>query len=202
MKSCDPVIYLASQSPRRRDILRQIGVPHAVVSVNVEEKPHLHEAPSDYVQRLAREKALAGLAVIQANSGLIKPVLGADTIGVCDGRILEKPRDATHAAEMLRQLAGNTHQVLTAVALAVKSKVAVQMSITDVVFRPLSAVEIERYWQTGEPQDKAGGYAIQGFGAVFVEQIRGSYSGVVGLPIEQTIKLFDEFSVPWWQAVE
>lgn len=194
-----PSLYLASQSPRRRELLQQIGVRHQVISADVIEVPRTHESPSDYVQRLAREKAEAGYASIKRLQLDAKPVLGADTIVVINNEILEKPRDAEHAAAMLRQLAGATHQVMTAVALVSEDTQAIKLSVTDVVFRALAEDEIAAYWLTGEPRDKAGGYGIQGLGAVFVQQIRGSYTGVVGLPIEQTIELLQEFSVPWWQ---
>lgn len=195
----EPAIYLASQSPRRRELLLQIGVPHEVVNASVVERPLSHESPTAYVQRLACEKARAGLATVMAQGLRVKPVLGADTIVVSEGKILEKPLDADHAAAILRQLAGATHQVITAVALAFEQELTVKLSITDVVFRPLSEAEISAYWLTGEPQDKAGGYAIQGLGAVFIQQIRGSYSGVVGLPIEQTVELLAQAGICWWQ---
>ncbi len=195
----EPSIYLASQSPRRRELLLQIGVPHKVIAAPVIEVPRSHELPSEYVQRLACEKAAAGWVAVTAQGIAPKPVLGADTIVVSEGNILEKPRDADHAAAMLRQLAGATHQVMTAVALAFEQQLIVKLSITDVVFRPLSEIEINAYWLTGEPQDKAGGYAIQGLGAVFVQQIRGSYTGVVGLPIEQTVELLAQCGICWWQ---
>ena len=198
-----PSLYLASQSPRRRELLQQIGVSHQVVSADVVEVPRTQESPSDYVQRLAREKAEAGLASVKRLMLPPKPVLGADTIVVINNEILEKPQSPEHAAEMLRKLAGATHQVMTAVAMTadtlVEKRCEIKLSVTDVVFRPLSEQEIATYWRSGEPRDKAGGYAIQGLGAVFVQQIRGSYTGVVGLPIEQTVLLLDEFSVPYWQ---
>lgn len=153
----------------------------------------------DYVQRLAGEKTLAGLATVRQLGLAIKPVLGADTIVVSEGKILEKPLNQQQAAAMLQQLSGKTHQVMTAIALATESDLYRRLSITDVAFRPLNSAEIEAYWHTGEPQDKAGGYAIQGLGAVFVQQIRGSFSGVVGLPIEQLVELFMESGVSWWQ---
>lgn len=193
-----PCLYLASQSPRRRELLQQIGVPHQVINVSVHEAPLPAESPAAYVTRLAQEKALAGIAAL-AQGELSLPVLGADTIVVCEGAILEKPGDAEQAARMLRQLSGATHQVMTAVALATAERCRVEMSVTDVVFRVLDEVEIAAYWRTGEPCDKAGGYAIQGLGAVFVQQIRGSYSNVVGLPLEQVVVLLREFDLSWWQ---
>lgn len=194
-----PSIYLASQSPRRRELLQQIGVVHQVIDADVVEVPRTQESPSDYVQRLAREKAEAGFVSVKRLQLALKPVLGADTIVVINNEILEKPRDAEHAAIMLRKLAGATHQVMTAVAMISGDMQAIKLSVTDVVFRALDEHEIAAYWHTGEPRDKAGGYGIQGLGAVFVQQIRGSYTGVVGLPIEQTLELLQEFSVPWWQ---
>lgn len=192
-------IYLASQSPRRREILRQIGVRHAVIQAAIPEVPAADESAMDYVQRLAREKAAAGFAALIHQSLPLAPVLGADTLGQLEGYILEKPRDQAHAASMLRQLSGRTHQVITAVALHSTSQQAIQVSTTHVTFRELSDAEIDAYWHTGEPQDKAGGYAIQGLGAVFVKEIRGSYSGVVGLPIEATCMLLRKFGIDWWQ---
>ncbi len=194
-----PSLYLASQSPRRRELLQQIGVAHQVVNAEVTEVPRTQESPSNYVQRLAREKAEAGLASVKHLALAPKPVLGADTIVVINNEILEKPQSPEHAAEMLRKLAGATHQVMTAVAMVTDEKCEIKLSVTDVVFRALSEQEIAAYWVSGEPRDKAGGYAIQGLGAVFVQQIRGSYTGVVGLPIEQTVLLLDDFAVPYWQ---
>lgn len=195
-----PDLYLASQSPRRRELLRQIGVRHAVISASIPEQPAAAETALDYVQRLAREKAAAGFAQLLQQKLPIAPVLGADTLGLLDGEILEKPSDQVHAQRMLRQLSGRTHQVITAVALHSQTQQALRVCITDVTFRELSDAEIAAYWKTGEPQDKAGSYAIQGLGAVFVKEIRGSYSGVVGLPIEVTLELLQEFGVPWWTA--
>jgi septum formation protein len=193
-----PSLYLASQSPRRRELLQQIGVVHAVINASIPEQPAAGETALDYVQRLAREKAAAGFAQLVQQQLPLAPVLGADTLGLLDGEILEKPRNKAHAEAMLRQLSGRTHQVITAVALHSNTRQALRVSTTDVTFRSLSDAEIAAYWDTGEPQDKAGSYAIQGLGAVFVQEIRGSYSGVVGLPIEATCELLREFLVPWW----
>lgn len=195
-----PDLYLASQSPRRRELLSQIGVRHQVIQASIPEQPAAGESAMDYVQRLAREKAAAGYRELQQQGLPLAPVLGADTLGLLDGEILEKPRDQAHAARMLRQLSGRTHQVITAVTLHSEDKQASRVSVTDVTFRQLSDAEIAAYWQTGEPQDKAGSYAIQGLGAVFIRQIRGSYSCVVGLPIEATCELLQAFGVPWWSA--
>jgi septum formation protein len=195
-----PDLYLASQSPRRRELLCQIGVRHDVINASIPEQPAANESALDYVQRLAREKAAAGYAQLIQKNLPLAPVLGADTLGLLDGEILEKPRDQVHAERMLRRLSGRTHQVITAVALYSSTRQALRLSITDVTFRELSDAEITAYWLTGEPQDKAGSYGIQGLGAVFVKEIRGSYSCVVGLPIEATCELLREFAVPWWSA--
>ncbi|MFC3114099.1 Maf family protein [Cellvibrio fontiphilus] len=198
MKPVVPSLYLASQSPRRRELLRQIGVQHAVINASIPEQAAPGETGLAYVQRLARQKAEAGYARLIALNLPLAPVLGADTLGLLDGEILEKPLDKNHALAMLRQLSGRTHQVVTAVALHSGERQALRVSTTDVTFRELSDEEIAAYWETGEPQDKAGSYAIQGLGAVFVKEIRGSYSCVVGLPIEMTCELLREFAVPWW----
>lgn len=195
-----PDLYLASRSPRRRELLAQIGVHHAPLSIEVPEAPAAGEHPADYVQRLAREKAEAGQGTVRRLDLPARPVLGADTLVVCDQQILEKPRDAAQAAEMLRLLSGRSHEVLTAVALCSGERLRVEMAVTEVRFRALDEAEIAAYWLTGEPCDKAGGYAIQGLGAVFVNAIFGSYSNVVGLPLETTLGLLQEFNVPWWQA--
>lgn len=198
MNAVVPSLYLASQSPRRRELLQQIGVVHAVINASIPEQPAPGETALDYVQRLAREKAAAGFAQLLQQQLPLAPVLGADTLGLLDGKILEKPLNQDHAHTMLRQLSGRTHQVITAVALHSSTRQALRVSTTDVTFRELSDSEIAAYWETGEPQDKAGSYAIQGLGAVFVQEIRGSYSCVVGLPIEATCELLREFAVPWW----
>lgn len=193
-------IYLASGSPRRRELLQQIGVQFDVVAASVEEKMKIGETGLAYVQRLALEKAQAGLAQVQRAGFSLAPVLGADTLGILDNKILEKPIDANDAADILRRLSGRTHQVITAIALVSAEKTATAYAITEVSFRQLTENEIRDYWLTGEPCDKAGGYAIQGLGAVFVKSIQGSYSNVVGLPIETCCELFAQFEIPWWQT--
>lgn len=193
-----PDLYLASQSPRRRELLTQIGVNFAPLSVAVEEAPEPGESPGGYVQRLALDKARAGWSSVKADGLPQQPVLGADTIGVLDGEILEKPLDPEHGAAMLRRLSGTRHQVLSAVAICDGVSEQVRLSVTEVEFRPLTDKEIRTYWHTGEPADKAGGYAIQGLGAVFVRSLQGSYTGVVGLPLEVTLELLRDFQVPWW----
>lgn len=182
------LVYLASQSPRRRELLEQIGIPYEVLSVDVEELRLEHEAPAEYVQRLSLEKAKAG-AQYQPE-GL---VLGADTIVVLNDKVLEKPCSEQQGVEMLLQLSGNTHEVMTAVSLVQGSTAATRLNTTMVRFRPITEYEALTYWQTGEPLDKAGGYGIQGRGAVFVEEISGSYSSVVGLPLFETAQLIKQF---------
>ncbi len=196
-----PDIYLASRSPRRRELLDQIGVRHQPISVAVPELRREGESPADYVQRLAKEKSLAGLVAVEQQGLVAKPVLGADTLVVCDGQVMEKPASADDAALMLRQLSGRSHEVMTAVALSQGDRLELALAVTEVRFRVISEAEITAYWATGEPADKAGGYAIQGLGAVFVKAISGSYSNVVGLPLETTLVLLDSFSVPWWQPL-
>ncbi|AIU86977.1 MULTISPECIES: Maf family protein [Pectobacterium] len=183
-------LYLASASPRRRELLTQLDIPFSVLNVAVEEQRLPEEAAEVYVRRLAHEKAAAGVAA--APSDL--PVLGADTIVVLNGQVLEKPQDEAHAAEMLSQLSGKSHQVMTAVALADKDDVLSCLVTTDVVFRPLSQQDIERYIASGEPMDKAGAYGIQGKGGCFVRSLNGSYYAVVGLPLVETYELFSNFA--------
>ncbi|MFZ5722297.1 MAG: Maf family protein [Pseudomonadota bacterium] len=188
------VIVLASASPRRRELLAQVGVHCRVAVAGLDETPQPGEEPDACVQRLALAKARAVLA--QAG-GL--PVLGADTLVIRDGSMLGKPRDAADARAMLSALAGRRHEVLTAVALVQGGREAVALSRTRVWFRPLDAAAIDRYVATGEPMDKAGAYGIQGLGGALVARIEGSYSGVVGLPLGETIDLLDAFSVPYWR---
>jgi septum formation protein len=188
-----PVLCLASASPRRRELLNQIGVAHSVVSANVDESVQTGEAASDYVQRMALEKAQA---VWSKDKRL--PVLAADTSVVLEGKVYGKPRDREHAIEMLSRLSGRKHQVLTAVALAHSENIAVRMSTSAVAFRALSEKELHVYWDTGEPKDKAGAYAIQGFAAVFIESVSGSYSGVMGLPLFETAELLRSAGLPCW----
>ena len=165
---------------------------------NIDETPRLNESAVDYVQRMALEKAQN---IISHRSEII-PVLGADTCVVCDSQIFGKPRDQQQALDMLSALSGRSHQVLTAVAMGNAEDCLLATSTTEVFFRTLSQQEILCYWNTGEPKDKAGSYAIQGYGAVFIESIKGSYSGVVGLPIEETTKLLHSFSVPIWDSTQ
>lgn len=184
-----PAIYLASASPRRQELLRQLGVAFDVVVTHVPETPAPGETARDYVQRLARTKAEAGARLARERGLPVRPVLGADTEVVIDGEILGKPTDATHGRAMLKRLAGRTHDVLTAVALVANGSVRTALSETRVTMARMTDAEIDSYWNSGEPADKAGGYAIQGRAAAFIERIEGSYSGVVGLPLYEVVQL-------------
>ena len=189
----NPVIYLASQSPRRRELLGQIGVSHAVLSVEVDEQLHDGECARDYVMRVALDKARAGRAALATGDHV--PVLGADTSVVIAGEVLGKPANRAAAMAMLQRLSGTTHEVLSAVALAGASGDAVRVSASRVTFRTLTGRECAAYWATGEPADKAGAYAIQGLAAVFITRIEGSYSGVMGLPLYETAELLKESGI-------
>ncbi|AGB76515.1 MAF protein [Enterobacteriaceae bacterium strain FGI 57] len=183
-------IYLASGSPRRQELLTQLGVAFEKIVPGIEEQRRPQESAQQYVTRLAREKAQAGVAMV--NEDL--PVLGADTIVILNGEVLEKPRDAAHAAEMLGKLSGETHQVMTAVALADRQNTLDALVVTDVTFRVLSEHDIAGYVASGEPLDKAGAYGIQGLGGCFVRKINGSYHAVVGLPLVETYELLSNFN--------
>jgi septum formation protein len=184
-------LVLASASPRRSELLNQIGVRFRQRAVEIDETPRERESAEDYVRRVALEKARAVRGELGDHEVL---VLGADTAVVIEQRLLGKPADLAHARNMLRLLSGRSHRVLSAVALVGEREV-VRVSESAVWFRSLSDAEIDAYWQTGEPQDKAGGYAIQGLAAVFVERLEGSYSGVMGLPLYETAQLLQEFGI-------
>lgn len=191
-------IVLASASARRSQLLDQIGVQHACVAADIDESPRAGESPSDYVSRLAREKAEA---VVRLQGGCAqRPVLGADTTVVLGGRIYGKPVDEDDCVAMLGALAGRTHDVLTAIALWHDGRLHQGLSTTRVSFRPIEADECRRYWASGEPAGKAGAYAIQGFGAVFVTRVDGSFSGVMGLPLCETALLLDGAGVRRWRS--
>lgn len=185
-----PFIYLASGSPRRRELLAQLDISFEILTADIDESLRPGEWPEAYVRRMACDKTRAAL---QRLTGRHAPVLGADTAVIVDRQILGKPADQAAAAAMLRRLSGREHEVLSAVAISDNARQAVAVNRTIVTFRPLSAAEIEAYWATGEPCDKAGGYAIQGLGAVFIEAIHGSYSGVMGLPLFETAHLLNDF---------
>lgn len=189
-------LYLASASPRRRELLRQIGVAYRRLLVEVDETPLSGESPEDYVVRLALAKARTGWRNLGRRTP--RPVLGADTVVVVDAVILGKPRDRDEGLTILARLSGREHQVLSAVALADATRDAVRVQESRVRFRELTAAERAAYWSSGEPLDKAGGYAIQGRAAVFVTELRGSYSGVMGLPLFETAELLREFGIAPW----
>ena len=186
-------LILASASPRRRELLDQIGVCYRVRPVDLDEAVLDGEPPADYVQRLAREKAAAGFFA----GGYLLPALGADTAVVCGEEIFGKPIDRDDALRMLKKLSGATHQVYSAVAICDAEICVSELSISHVTFDNLSVQQLENYWASGEPQGKAGAYAIQGLAATFVVNLQGSYSGVVGLPLWHTAQLLKRFSVPF-----
>ena len=186
------MLYLASQSPRRRQLLEQLGVDFAVVDVEVPEQHAPNELPEDYVSRVAHAKAGAGLARLSDVAGAM--VLGADTEVVLDGQVFGKPEDAESAAAMLRQLSGRTHMVISVVWLVSAEHQREARCISEVRFTTLDQPTIAAYVATGEPFGKAGAYAIQGRAAAFIEHLQGSYSGVMGLPVFETARLLSEFS--------
>ncbi|RJX70693.1 septum formation inhibitor Maf [Vibrio sinensis] len=181
-------LLLASGSPRRKELLEQLGYQFAVIKTDVEESRQPHETAEQYVSRLSLDKAMAGVTLAPE-----AVVIGSDTIVVCDHSVLEKPDDFQHAKRMLEMLSGRSHQVMTAVTVATQDSHETVLVITDVWFKTLSEKEIEQYWQTGEPCDKAGSYGIQGIGGRFVTRIEGSYYAVVGLPLFETDQLLHKF---------
>ncbi|HTN94657.1 MAG TPA: Maf family protein [Gallionella sp.] len=197
-------IYLASQSPRRRELLKQIGVSFEMLLMRadprrntaVDETPHTDEQPENYVRRVAQAKAEAGYSALRFRNLPPAPVLAADTAVVLEGKIFGKPGGAEQAAAMLHQLSGREHQVLSAVAIALDEHVEVALSVSTVRFAELSEERIRRYLHTREYSDKAGGYAIQGHAAAFIEHLSGSYSGVMGLPLFETVQLLQRFGYP------
>jgi septum formation protein len=191
-------IVLASASERRSRLLDQIGVGHTCIAADVDESQHPGETPVAYVQRLAREKAEAVVDRLESRPG--QPVLAADTTVVLAGRIYGKPADEAECVAMLSALAGRTHEVLTAIALRHDGILREALCTSRVTFRAIGTEECRRYWASGEPAGKAGAYAIQGLGAVFVSRLDGSFSGVMGLPLCETAALLDAADVTRWQA--
>lgn len=188
-------LVLASGSPRRKELLTQLGYEFSVLVTDIEELQQPDEDAQAYVQRLSLDKAKAALNLIverEPNSDSVV-VLGSDTVVVSQGQVLEKPSDLADCKRMLTQLSDQRHQVMTAVSVVSADKQKTEIVITDVWFKPLSEEEIEKYWQTGEPCDKAGSYGIQGLGGRFVTRIEGSYYAVVGLPLFETDQLLQEF---------
>jgi len=204
MKIIQPRIYLASRSPRRRELLKQIGINFEMLllrsdprrNIDVDETPVAEELPLDYVQRVSREKAEMGYSVLRLRNLPSFPVLAADTTVTLDGRIFGKPENEEQAADMLRQFSGREHQVLSSVAIALDEHVEVALSTSTVRFATLSEERIRRYLHTREFSDKAGGYGIQGYAAAFIEHLSGSYSGVMGLPLCETVQLLQRFNYP------
>lgn len=204
MTEVDSVVYLASRSPRRRELLRQIGVRFELLAfrappradVEVDEAALPGEAPTDYVVRVARAKAQHGSHLLGRRRLLPRLLLAADTTLDLDGEIIGKPHDAQAAIDILQRLSGRTHRVLTAVAVTDGARLEHVLNISTVRFRQLTNEEIRRYVRTGEPLDKAGAYAIQGHAAMFVADIQGSHSGIVGLPLCETALLLRDFGHP------
>lgn len=204
MTTLEPRIYLASQSPRRRELLTQIGVRFDLllfrgdtrVDPETNEDALPGETPEVYVQRIAAAKARQGLNLYALRRLPPRPVLAADTTLDIDGEIVGKPRDNPEATAILERLSGRLHRVLTAVAVAHHARLETRLSVSEVRFRTLTAEEIRRYVASGEPRDKAGAYGIQGRAAIFVEEVRGSHSGIVGLPLCETALLLREFGYP------
>ena len=196
-----PYIYLASQSPRRRDLLKQIGVRFQILLLrvdqrrtpDVDESPRANETAADYVQRICRAKALAAWETLLMRNMPHAPVLAADTAIALDDKVIGKPRDKKDAAAILRSLSGRKHQVYTAVAVILHERLELRLSVTELTFAELSDERIQRYLLANEAHDKAGAYAIQGIAGAFVQRIEGSYSGVVGLPLHETAELLHSF---------
>jgi septum formation protein len=200
----NPRIYLASRSPRRRELLAQIGIQFDTIvfrnppreDKELDETPHDGEAPVDYVQRVARAKAEHGWRIVEWRKLLPQPVLAADTTLELDGEIIGKPINAEDASRILMRLSGKTHHVLTAVSVAFEGRIESVLSVSDVRFGVLKETEIRRYIASGEPMDKAGAYGIQGGASLFVEHLAGSYTGVMGLPLFETGNLLRRFDFP------
>jgi septum formation protein len=193
-------IYLASGSPRRRELLRQIGVSFRVIGAELDETTRAGESAAAYVSRLAEAKAAVGWEGCRDLGAA--PVLAADTAVVLDGEILGKPADMKAAMAMLLRLSGRAHEVLTGVALRTAAGLELKVSRSLVSFRTVDPGEARAYWDTGEPRDKAGAYAIQGYAAVFIADLKGSYSGVMGLPLFETAELLRAAGVACWQRNE
>lgn len=200
----DPRIYLASKSPRRRELLTQIGVRFDLLLFRTEPREDEEvneswlagETPETYVQRVACAKAAFGVDLLAQRPLVVRPVLAADTTLDLDGEIIGKPRDEADAENILGRLSGRSHRVLTAIAVGRGDRLEHRLSVSEVRFRPLSADEIRHYVRSGEPMDKAGAYGIQGRAAAFIEEIHGSHSGIVGLPLCETALLLREFGHP------
>ena len=191
------LLILASASPRREKLLRQLGVNFVSEPQDIIEEKRIDESPEKFVKRMAEEKASSAFGKRKEKDIV---VVASDTIVVCDKRVLGKPKDKSDGIKMLLTLSNKTHRVLSAVTVANTLRYKSTVSETSVSFREISEIEAECYWDSGEPEGKAGGYAIQGCGAVFVQSINGSYSGVMGLPLFQTAQLLSEFGIHSWQS--
>ncbi|CAM3883236.1 Maf family protein [Avibacterium gallinarum] len=193
----NPQLYLASQSPRRLQLLQQLGLCVATFNADIDETPKINELPADYVARMAGEKNHAARQALQNQPNFLPhlPILSADTIVVCDQQILGKPQTTLHAQQMLEQLSARTHQVLTAVCVSLLDQKHSLVQTSQVTFNPLKEQEISAYIRTGEPMDKAGAYGIQGMGGIFISHIEGSFSGVMGLPVFETAELLRQVGV-------
>ena len=199
-----PRIYLASQSPRRRELLKQIGVNFEMLlprydsrrTLDMDETPLVDELPEAYVQRICKEKANAGWRALKFRNLPAFPVLAADTSVILDGKIIGKPHGREQAAATLRTLSGRQHQVLSAVAVVFETRLEMRLSVNKVTFATLGEERIQRYLLTNEPLDKAGAYAIQGYAAAFLRHLDGSYSSVMGLPLFETAELLQAFGYP------
>ena len=191
-----PMLYLASASPRRQQLLQQLGVGFEVIVSDLDETRASNETPPQYVRRVACEKARQVAAIVRRRGLPWRPVLGADTEVVLDGEVLGKPIDRAHGLTMLQRLQGRTHEVLSVVALMGEREEFDTLSRSLVTFAPMTQTEIERYWDSGEPVGKAGGYAIQGHAAALIARLEGSYSGVMGLPLHETAQLLRQAGLP------
>lgn len=191
-----PPIWLASRSPRRRELLDQLGIRHQPLDVDIDESVRPGESPPAYVTRIAREKAHAGLCITQQQFLEQRPVLAADTSVILGQQILGKPGTPDRARDMLELLSNREHEVMTAIAIATREQTLTSISVSQVRFTELSAAVIEAYVKSGEPLDKAGGYAIQGAAAAFISHLSGSYSGVMGLPLHDVYRLLGQLSHP------
>lgn len=202
MQSPSNIIYLASKSPRRRELLKQVGIHFELLMMretapraDIDESPLANETAHAYVQRICRVKAETAMKVMRARRLPPRPVLTADTTVTLDGEILGKPVDKADAVRMLTKLSGESHQVLTAVAVASDNEVQHVLSTSFVTFAKMSEDDIRRYVDSGEPMDKAGSYAVQGLAAKFIAKLSGSYSGVMGLPIHETVNLLKQCGI-------
>jgi septum formation protein len=202
MTRSDNRIYLASQSPRRRELLKQIGVNFEVLMLRITpgradvlEIPRENEAPGVFAQRMAEEKSLKGADAARLRQLIARPVLGADTVVDIDGEIIGKPRDMAHAGDILRRLSGRSHWVHTGVAVTASGNMESRLSSSKVEFAPLTSLAITRYLESGEALDKAGAYGIQGRAGTFIARIDGSYTGIMGLPLFETAELLNRAGI-------